>query len=663
MRYWLGVLLLFSTLSLGAQESTFPEPLSARTANYDISVVLDTENKMLHASETVFWKNPSENAVPDIQFHLYLNAFRNTNSTFYQDPNRFFDQPELNDEDWSWINIDEIRDEAGNDLTEFLSFIHPDDDNALDRTVAQLLLPEPVQPGETKKLYLKWSSKLHKLNVRTGYEKDFYHNVQWFPKTGVYEPAGSRFSEEGGWNCHQYHASTEYFGEYGNYNVDITVPKDFLVGASGTLYKQEDLGEQQRWFFHAEDVIDFAWTASNDLILVEEQWNDVTIKLLISPEYECCTDRYIESAKHGLDYLGEHLMPYPWPYLTIVVPPFYAANAGAMEYPTLITAPGMYKFPTWLRSPEYFVIHEFVHQYFHLMVGTNEFEEPWMDEGFTSYWKSRVLDHAYGEKKSLVDLGYANIGTMEFFRSRYTGMGNLKIAESSRFGFDYKNDRSRALFYSKPATWLRTLEGLVGVDMMNEIMHTYFHRWKFKHPNRNDFIAVVNEVVAKHPDQRLGGNLDWFFEQVLFGTGDCDYALAEIVNKQLAKNAIGIFEEKGTKAARQAIPENQNQDYHNKVIVHRLGDIMVPQEVLVKFDDGSEVLEKWDGKTRVHTVEYRGNKQVTAAQIDPEEKIYLDKNFLNNSYRVEPANQSIWKYVSQFFMRVQNALQGLNFLV
>ncbi len=663
IRFRVLIWLLFVVYLTNAQEVTFPEPLSARTSNYDISVELDTEQKMLHAKETVYWNNPSTDTVSTIRFHLFLNAFRNTNSTFYKDGSRFFGEPGLRDEQWSWIDIDRITDESGNDLTANLSFIHPDDENEQDRTVVQLDLPTPVLPKESITLHMDWSSKLHKVSVRTGYNKNFYHNVQWFPKTGVYEPAGSRFAEEGQWNCHQYHPTTEYFGEYGNFNVDITVPSDYLVGASGTLYKEEEKGDKKTWYFHAEDVIDFAWTASNDLMLVEDKWNDVTIKLFICPQYECCTDRYIESAKHGLDYLGEHLMPYPWPYLTIIVPPFYASNAGAMEYPTLITAPGLYQFPNWLRTPEYFVIHEFVHQYFHLMVGTNEFEEAWMDEGFTSYWKSRVLDHAYGKKKSVVDLGFANMGAMEFFRSRYTRMGNLKIAESTRFGWEYENDRARALFYSKPATWLRTLEGLVGLETMDEIMHTYFHRWKFKHPCRYDFIEVVNEVVPKQHGTTYGEDMNWFFDQVLYGTGDCDYAIAEIVNKTLPKNAIGIFKEKGMKAERQAIPENQSITYQNKVIIHRLGDIQIPQEVLIQFSDGTEKLEKWDGKARVQAFSYKGNERIVAAYIDPEEKIYMDRNFLNNSYRVKPESKTVWKYVSQLFMRVQNVLQGVSSFV
>ena len=662
------LLFFFSTHWLMAQEAIFPNPLSARTSNYDISVQLDTENHKVYGKETLYWTNPSNDTVPYIRFHLYLNAFRNTQSTFYKESSGNFRQPDtrqLKEEDWSWINIDRVVDVEGNDLTSYLEYVHPDDDNAEDRTVIQLNLPKPVLPKETITLKLDFTSKLAKLRVRTGYSKDFYHNVQWFPKTGVYEPAGTRFAEKGAWNCHQYHPTTEYFGEFGNFNVDITVPKDYKMGATGSLYRETEAldGKTKTYFFHAEDVIDFAWTTSPNLLVVEDKWKDVTIKLFIAPEYDCCTDRYIGAAKHSMDYLGERLMNYPFPYLTIIVPPFHAVNAGAMEYPTLITAPGLYKFPNWLRTPEYFVIHEFVHQYFHMMIGTNEFEEAWMDEGFTSYWKSRVLDHAYGEKSSVIDLGFFQMGAMEFFRSRYTGMDNIHVAESTRAGWEYPNGRDRALYYSKPATWLRTLEGMVGTATMDEIMHTFFHRWKFKHPCRYDFIDVVNEVVPKNHGIEFGENMDWYFDQVLYGTGDCDYAVTRITNNRIGTTETGIFQEKGMTPEYIRLTDDPTVEYDSRVVVARLGDIQVPQDILVTFEDGTVVREKWDGKIRTQGFTYKGTVQVVSAEIDPDQKIYIDKNFLNNSLRTEPSTTTIWKYVSQLMVRLQNVLQGVSFFV
>ena len=183
-----------------------PAPLSPRVASYDISVELDTENKMIEAKEILYWKNPSGDTVRNIQLHLYLNAFKNTQSTFIQEAggNLFGKRiDQMSDEDWSWSNIDYIKNEAGEDWTQYLEYVQPDDDNEHDQTVIQLNLPQPVLPYDSIKLDLQFTAKIPKVNVRTGYSKDYFLMVQWFPKVGVYEPAGMRFSKEGNWNCHQ----------------------------------------------------------------------------------------------------------------------------------------------------------------------------------------------------------------------------------------------------------------------------------------------------------------------------------------------------------------------------------------------------------------------------------------------------------------------------
>ena len=151
-----------------------------------------------------------------------------------------------------------------------------------------------------------------------------------------------------------------------------------------------------------------------------------------------------------------------------------------------------------------------------MIVSTNEQEEAWMDEGFTSYWKSRILDHYYGQKNSVIDYSWFNMGAMEFFRSRYTGMRNMSIANSTLAGWEYKYGSARALFYSKPATWLRTLEGMVGTETMDALMKEYFDRWKFKHPCRFDFIDVVNEIIPQRHGDEFGKDMNWFFDQVLY---------------------------------------------------------------------------------------------------------------------------------------------------
>jgi len=654
--------LMPGTLFVLAQEQWFEVPLSDRIASYDIEVKLDTELHRLSATQTIYWQNPSDDTIRTIPFHLYLNAFKNTESTFYRESlgsGRFPDLENTTEADWGWINIDKIKIGDGEDLSRQLRYIHPDDDNTEDKTVIELALLQPILPRAKAVLNLTWTAKVPKIKIRTGYSKDFYLQAQWFPKIGVYESAGMRFAKTGQWNCHQYHPTTEYYANFGNYNVSINAPNAFIVGASGTRTKVEKQSDQtSTHHFHGEDIIDFTWTASPKFEVVKETHLGIKLELLINSEYSCCTDRYLESAKHAIDYLGERLMPYPFPKLTIVVPPLHGINAGAMEYPTLVTAPGMYGFPDWLRSPEYFVVHEFVHQYFMMMVATNEFEEAWMDEGFTSYWKSRILDDAYGVKNSVIDLRWVRMGAMEFFRSRYVGMDNIHLAESTRAGWEYPNGSPRALFYSKPATWLKTLEGIVGLATMDEIMKTYFNRWKFKHPCRYDFIDVVNEVVVEKHGDEFGENMNWFFDFVLYGTGACDYSVGNIQHLETAMATIGIWEDS-------LIIKNQNpqKKYQAKVVLERLEEIQLPVDILVCFVDGTKVWERWDGKARTHGLTYDTDVRIDYVEIDPLQKIYMDINILNNSKRTEPNTRSIWAYVSSWGMRIQQVFQGVSFFI
>ncbi|MEM6318240.1 MAG: M1 family metallopeptidase [Bacteroidota bacterium] len=662
-----GLFYLALSNVLFGQDVIFTEPKSDRPANYDIDVLLDAEEKTITAIEAIHWKNLSPDTVRFLQFHLYLNAFKNTQSVFMQDAGGFMrgtDAANLQDRDWSWVNVDKVQDSLGNDLTKYLEYIHAEDSNEHDQTVLQLNLPEPILPGASIRLNMGWSSKIPKVRVRTGFSKDYFLNVQWYPKLGIYEPKGMRGREESGWNCHPYHASAEYNGDFGNYNVNLTVPASYEVGATGVLYNEKENEDGTKtWSFHAEDVIDFAWVASPEFEVIEDQWKHVQIKLFIVPEYTCCTERYLSSAKYALEYLENNLAVYPFNTLTIVVPPFHGINSGAMEYPTFITALGTYAFPTNIRTPEYFVIHEFVHQYFMMMIATNEQEEAWLDEGFTSYYKSRILDHYYGEKNAVVDYDFFHLGAMELFRSRYLGMPNRKIAEITRPGWEYVHGGYRDLVYAKAAMVLRTLEGIVGLTTMDAILKAYFDKWSFKHPGGQDFIDVVNDVVRQRHGDEFGENMDWFFEQTLYGTDVCDYAVASISNTPVERNAYGIFATKGMKAESKPINQDVDYEYNAKVILHRLGELQFPVEVLVHFADGTEKLEKWDGKARAIDFQYPTNTPIEWVKIDPEQKLFMDINFLNNSLRKEVEKKTVWKYVTEFMVKVQNVLQGFSFLV
>ncbi|MEZ5314393.1 MAG: M1 family peptidase, partial [Thermoanaerobaculia bacterium] len=201
--------------------------------DYAISVRLDAEKKEISGVQRVKWKNPSTDVVGDLWIHLYWNAFRNNRSTFYVESGGQLRGDPAPTDSWGWIDLEELKLADGYDLLPGLTFEHPDDDNAEDRTVAKVVLPQPVRPGEEIELEFRFRGRVPKVYARAGYIGDFFAVTQWFPKLGVYEPAGLRGREVGGWNCHQYHANSEFYADYGRFRVEMTVPSQFVVGATG----------------------------------------------------------------------------------------------------------------------------------------------------------------------------------------------------------------------------------------------------------------------------------------------------------------------------------------------------------------------------------------------------------------------------------------------
>jgi len=201
------------------------------------------------------------------------------------------------------------------------------------------------------------------------------------------------------------------------------------------------------------------------------------------------------------------------------------------------------------------------------------------------------------------------------------------------------------------------LERMIGLEVMNDLMKTYFQRWKFKHPCAKDFIDVVNEIVTRHHGDRFGENMNWFFEQVLYGTDMCDYEVASISNSEVEQR-IGVFEDRDD-CEYPNNEEAENPIYHSRVVLFRTGELVFPQEVLVHFDNGEEILEQWDGKARSYDFEYEGPAKIDWVQLDPNQKIYMDKNFINNSVAVAPEKTGIKKVFVSFLNWMQNALQTI----
>ncbi len=649
--------------NLQGQSVLFPEPLSSRTASYDIDVQLDIKKKMIFADEKIHWLNSSTDTVRELQLHLYLNAFKNTQSTFMKEQGGASRGESTNKEDenvWGWQEITRFQDSFGNDLLVKAEYIQPDDDNEEDQSVIRIPLKEGVLPGQRVTYDLSFEAKLPNLIARTGYDKNYYFLVHWFPKLGVYEYPGIRYAEKGQWNCHQFHASTEFYADFGVYNVNIAVPKGYTLAASGLLQGTEEKDSLTIHKYRAEDVIDFAWTASPRMMEFHDKWKDVDLKVMANEEHIELVPRFFQATKNCLEYLDKHVGDYPYSNLTVVLPPFHGLGSSGMEYPTLVSGIGFKGLPDYIRIIEVITTHEVTHQYFMQMIATNEMEESWMDEGFTSYWESRIMDHYYGEKTSNIEFLSFGYGGMQTHRLEYLGLSNPKVSENFRFPWKFKHGGYHPLTYAKTCLWLKTLEGLVGFDHMNGIMKKYFEEWKFKHPCAKDFIAVVNNYVAENLSEEFPNGMDWFFDQVLYSSELCDYNVGWISNNKDEKD-YGVFENTTEWGIEEG--EGPEEIYTSKVVLFRKGEVIMPQEVLIHFDNGEEILEKWDGTDRSFEFEYKGTRQIEWAILDPQKKIYMDSNLNDNSYAVEIDQSPIWKTISKFFFWVQNTMQTMSSLI
>jgi hypothetical protein len=357
--------------------------LATPIASYTIEVALDAETKTLTAHEVTTYVNTTADPIPDLVFHLYLNAFRDENSIFLQEGGPFHRGYRWDPNDAGWVQVTNVHLSDGTPLT--LEEIE-------DGTLARATLPAPVAPGETVEIELDFQAQLPRVFARTGHADDFFMVGQWFPKLGVWQ--------DGAWNAYPFHANAEFYADFGTYDVSITLPADYITGATGLPVSTVDNGDgTQTVHYHAEDVIDFAWTGSPRFQEITRQVEEIEILHLYLPEHAWATERVLDAAEAAVRHYSQWYGPYPYARLTVVDVPDDGQGAGGMEYPTLVTAgtmsalgvgPGLTRSGNE-RTIELVVVHEIGHQWWQSMVAFNEAEEPWLDEGFTDYSALRVI--------------------------------------------------------------------------------------------------------------------------------------------------------------------------------------------------------------------------------------------------------------------------------
>jgi hypothetical protein len=290
-------------------------------------------------------------------------------------------------------------------------------------------------------------------------------------------------------------------------------------------------------------------------------------------------------------------------------------------------------------------VHEFGHAYFMGILASNEFEEPWMDEGINQFWEERIMDHYWGENSGILDFPMLKIADKSISRLSYVRSDNRQVITNKEFSWNYPHGTYGMMSYMKTATCLYTLMGIIGEDATNEVFKEYYKKWAFKHPSGRDFVNVVNEVVTRIYGNKFGADMNWFFDQTLFGTGICDYRVDNI------RNNIVEFKSKGDTSAIRVMAVDSLKK--STVWLERAGDVMLPVDVLVHFKNGDEITESWDGKSRFKDYTYYGDKNIEWVKIDPDYKIKMDVNYINNSMTVEQMNVPVRRFSDKILSFMQ----------
>ncbi|MDF2671207.1 MAG: EnpEP protein [Paenibacillus sp.] len=576
---------------------TAPPALSNRIVEYHMSVQLDADNKILQGAQSVTWKNPGSKPVSELYFHLYPNAFQSKKTTFNKESGGKLRADEMTKDSFGRIDISSVQTEDGLDLSSTLQFVQPDDDNPQDQTLVKVRLPQPVNPGEKLTLKMDFAVQLPYVFARMGYKDDFIMAGQWFPKLAVYEPKGTRGRVEEGWNLHQYHGNSEFYADFGLYNVRIQVPSAYTVAATGFPTKPAvDDGTKKTYSFYADDVHDFAWSASPDFVYTEEPFSTpnipgMKIKLYLDPAHKELKDRYLYAAKRALTKYSEWFGTYPYSTLSIVVPPAGANGAGGMEYPTLITGWAAGEDPTGF-GLERVIVHEIGHQYWYGMVASNEFEEAWLDEGFTSYAEDLLMETEFGEKPNLA------------LESSY--MTNPAPLKLDAWRYDSHSHYADNV-YTRAKLVLKSIEDQIGQKQMLKVLHTYFERWKFRHPATLDFQQTLEAVTKTSWSE--------FFDQFVYNGMMTDYSIKQVQTRKVKKAGEVLYE--------------------SAVVVQKRGGSYKDVPIQFHFTDGSTVEQTWAGKESLTTFTVTSKSPLEWAAIDPYYTLVLENKRINNFYQVQ----------------------------
>lgn len=491
-------------------------PASAQTAiewqqrvRYEMDVTLLADRHQLQGEQRLTYYNNSPDTLREVFYHLYFNAFNP--QSMMAERNRHLPDPDPR----VVPRIFELGpDEIGYQRVEHLTQNgRPVSFDVYD-TVMKVTLAEPILPGDSSVFEMRFHAQVPLMTRRTGRDSNDgidYSMAQWYPKMAQYDHTG--------WHADPY-IGREFYAPYGTFDVRITLPAEYVVGGTGVVQNPDEVGhgygthasssapatsgDSLTWHFYAENVHDFAWAADPEYI--HDRFTDqqgITYHVLYLPAYAEVWKNQRTWLPALTEFLGARYGRYPYPQFTVA-----QAGDGGMEYP-------MVTFITGNRSPGSLLgttAHELAHEWFYGIVGSNEADYAWIDEGFANYISTEALAHVSGQGEA----SHAN-ALLSVVRARRYGFFEPLNTPSDWFE---TNSGYSVAAYAGGESLVEMLGYVISEPLREQWLREVVRRFLFRHPHPHDLEKVAEDVS--------GVQLDWFFSQLLNTPWDVDYGIRDL---------------------------------------------------------------------------------------------------------------------------------------
>ncbi len=508
---------------------------------YKMDIDFDVQNHQYQGTQSIKYTNNSPDTLYNVFYHLYFNAFQpesmmDVRSRTIEDPDgRVRDRiQKLDNSQVGYHKVGKLEQDGS-----AVDFI-------IEGTVIEVELAKPIPPGEETTLNMTFESQVPvqiRRSGRNNAEGIDYSMAQWFPKLAEYD--------ERGWHAHPY-IGREFYAPWGDYEVNLTIDKNYIVAATGVLQNADEIGygyqengiEGKRkgktltWKFKAENVHDFVWAADPDYkhVIANVPGGPVLHFFYQETPETKEWEKLPELTIKAFQYIEKNFGEYPFPHYSII-----QGGDGGMEYPmaTLITGHRS------LRSLVGVTVHEALHSWYQGLLATNESYFAWMDEGYTSYATSLTMAHVFdGEVDWFNNGSYGG-----YFALAKSGKEEPMSTHSDQYETNFAYGRAA---YSKGAVSIAQLGYIIGEEARNKALLRYFNEWKFKHPDLNDFVRVAEKTS--------GLELDWYYDYWVNSTKTIDYGVGKV------------------------------EEFDGNVLVElvREGALPMPMDVVVTFKDGSK---------------------------------------------------------------------------